>query len=373
MKVAIISKGKPTLEYPINGVFEFDQAKALAAEDIEVAFVVIDFRIWTDKRKYGLFQYQCEGVHVFELSLPLNVYRRAIPILQQLLLIPFRAMLKSFGKPDIIHTHFYSIAAIASILKTKYNIPYIITEHSSKLNRPNESISNLDKRLAIKAYRNCDQLITVSNALRNNIIQNFGQDSIVIPNLVDPKSFSFKERPKDTSPFVFVAVGNLKPIKAFDLLIEAFSKLDDDTMLYIIGAGPQREKLQTQIQILGLQKRVKLIGQLERSEINRIFQKSHVFVLASQSETFGVCFIEAMYAGLPVIATRCGGPESFVNSSNGLLVPTNDATALAEAMNDIRHNYTHYDPKRISEDCLNRFSPTIVAKQIIEVYRSKIL
>ena len=85
MKVAIISRGMPSAEYPLNGIFEFDQAKALSKKGLDIAFVVIDFRAFSYKRKYGLFEYTSEGVHVFELSLPINIYRRAIPVLQQLL------------------------------------------------------------------------------------------------------------------------------------------------------------------------------------------------------------------------------------------------------------------------------------------------
>lgn len=374
MKIAIISRGKPTSNYPLNGIFEFDQAKALAKKGIDVSFIAIDFRIWLDKRKYGLFQYSCEGVQVFELSIPINVYRRAIPILQQLLLIPFRAMLKSFGKPDVVHAHFYSIAAIASILKKKYGIPFIITEHSSKLNKPAEQISNLDKKLAIKAYENTDQIICVSEALRHNIKNNFQHESIVIPNMVDNESFYFfQNNNKNNKPFIFVSVGNLKPIKDFDKLIEAFSRVKGDARLIIIGEGPERERLENLIDKLHLTSQVKLMGQLNRSEINKIYQESHVFVLPSQSETFGVSYIEAMYAGLPVIATRCGGPESFVEESNGIMVPVGDISLLANAMNEMRHQYKNYDPRQISESTMRRFSPSCIAEQIIEVYHSKTL
>ena len=257
-------------------------------------------------------------------------------------------VLKSFGKPDIVHAHFYSIAAIATILKTKYHIPFVISEHSSKLNRPAEQISDLDKRLANQAYRCCDQLVCVSEALRSNILQNFGRDSIVIPNMVDSSVFHLPEATPDAIPFIFVSVGNLIPIKAFDKLIEAFAQVKGNTKLLIIGDGPEKERLKNQIDTLQLGNHAELLGRLERTEINKIYQKSHVFVLPSQSETFGVSYIEAMYAGLPVIATRCGGPESFVNESNGLLVPVNDVAALAKAMKDIQNNYYSYDPKQIS-------------------------
>lgn len=368
MKVAIISRGVPNEKHPLYGIFEFDQAKALAQKGVEVAFVAIDFRSHTFKRKYGLLHYEKNGVQVFELSLPINVYRKAIPLLQRLLLIPFRAMLKSFGKPDIVHAHFYSIAAIATIIKKKYHLPLVVTEHSSKLNKPAEEISELDKRLAIQAYQNCDQLICVSETLRRNILKNFQQDSIVIPNMVDNSVFQCPETTPETSPFVFVAVGNLIPIKAFDTLIEAFAQVKENAKLYIIGDGPEKERLKKQIDTLQLGDHIELLGQLERTEINKVYQKSHVFVLPSQSETFGVSYIEAMYAGLPIIATRCGGPESFVDESNGLLVPVNDIDSLAIAMNKMHQNYSNYNSKKISESCIERFSPTVIANKLITVY-----
>lgn len=368
MKVSIISRGMPSTDYPLYGIFEFDQAKALAKRGVDVAFIAIDFRDWSFKRKYGLLQYDSEGVHVFELSIPINVYRKAIPILQQLLLIPFRSMLKAFGKPDIVHAHFYSIAAIATLLKKKYSIPFVITEHSSKLNKPAEQISNLDKRLAAIAYQNCDQLISVSEALRKNILQNFQHNSIVIPNMVDNRCFQYLGKAKDETPFVFVSVGNLIPIKAFDQLIEAFSRVKDNAKLYIIGDGPEHENLQNQINALQLDTEVELLGRLTRDEINKVFQKSHVFVLSSQSETFGVSYIEAMYTGLPVIATRCGGPESFVDENNGLLVPVNDVNAFAKAMELMRKNYYNYNKKIISSNCIAQFSPEVIAEKIIKSY-----
>lgn len=368
MKVAVISRGTPNKRYPMYGIFEFDQAKALAKKGIEVAFVAIDFRSNAFKRKYGLMHYDKEGVQVFELSLPINVYRKAIPVLQRLLLIPFRAMLKSFGTPDIIHAHFYSIAAIATIIKRRYNIPLIITEHSSKLNKPAEKISNIDKRLAIKAYQNCNQLICVSEALRVNILRNFRHDSVVIPDMVDNSVFQCPESTPRTPPFVFVSVGNLIPIKAFNILIEAFAQVKENTKLFIIGDGPEKKRLQNQIHELQLNGQVELLGQLERTEINKIYQNSHIFVLPSQSETFGVSYIEAMYAGLPVIATRCGGPESFVDESNGILVPTNDIDSLAIAMDKMHQCYSYYNSKQISESCIERFSPEIIADKIIELF-----
>lgn len=370
MKIAIISRGKPTSKYPLNGIFEYDQAKALAKKGLKVAFISIDFRAISFKRRYGLFQYDSDGVHVFELSLPLGIYRRCLPLLQRLLLLPFHAMLKSFGKPDIVHAHFYSIAAIAAILKEKYGIPFIVTEHSSKLNKKRSQISALDQKLAQKAFSSCDRLICVSPSLKEHIKANFGIDGICIRNMVDSSCFHYQPIEHKFSPFVYVSVGNLIPLKRFDKLIEAFSTVSKDGQLVIIGDGPERKALQDLVKAKGLDDKVTLKGQLERERIAEVFQGCHVFVLASSSETFGVSCIEALYSGLPVIVTKCGGPESFMNERFGMLVPIDDVAALAEAMKIIRDRYKEYNPGCISKECLESFAPEIVSDEIIEVYNS---
>ena len=369
MKVTVISRGIPKQNDPIYGIFEFNQAIALTKKGVDVAFIAIDFRGFAAKRKYGLFQYECQGVHVFELSLPINRYRKNIPILQRLFLIPFRAMLKSFGKPDIVHAHFYKIGAIASIIKKKYDIPFVITEHRSIFNEPIDKIGYYHKRSIKQAFPYCDLLISVSEALHDNILKNFGFDSIVIPNVVDNQSFHYKGLSKSTSPFIFVSLGNFIPRKGFDQLISAFSKVKDDALLYIIGEGPLREDLEAQIRQLGLQEQVTLFGRIETSEeINDIFQRCNVFALSSVSETFGVVYIEAMCAGLPVIATRCGGPEFFVTESDGIVVPVNDTESLVEAMKDIRKNYSNYHPQQISEATIERFSYNTIASKLLAAY-----
>ena len=77
---------------------------------------------------------------------------------------------------------------------------------------------------------------------------------------------------------------------------------------------------------------VEFPGLLNREEVRNIIQESHVVVSSSIIETFGVTLIEGMSCGKPVIATRSGGPEEFVTPEVGILIPTDDITALANAM-----------------------------------------
>ncbi|MEG0517596.1 MAG: glycosyltransferase, partial [Bacteroidales bacterium] len=217
--------------------------------------------------------------------------------------------------PDLVHAHFTRIAAMASVLKKTHKIPFVITEHSSKMIEP-----TLSKELiyyAEKAYFNADEVVCVSKSLADNLYEKFKINCKLIPNIVDTDKISY--RPMDHSKFTFISVGNLIQRKGFDILLSAFRNMKNvDTQLHIIGSGEERGNLQNFINTHELNTRVKLLGYKNREEIAGIMNMGDAFVLASKRETFGVVFIEAMLAGLPVVATRCGGPENFINKSNGI-------------------------------------------------------
>lgn len=372
MRVFVISKGMPTEQYPLNGIFEFDQAKALARSGAEVAMLVIDFRSGSYKRKYGFSEYETEGVRVFELSLPLGLYRRALPLLRYLLIKVYKKAVKACGQPDIIHAQFYSIGAIAAVLKKRYKVPFVITEHSSKLNTDLHNISQLDLNLAKSAYQCADKLIAVSHALAANLKNNFQVEATVIPNIVDVSQFQYVERtPKDD--FTFISVGNLVKIKGFDQLLEAFAeafKADNAVKLSIVGDGPELENLQNTVTRLNLNGKVSLLRTIGRNRIKSFYQEGDAFVLASHSETFGVVFIEAMATGLPVIATSCGGPNDIVTENAGYLIPVDDRQALVSALQAMRNNAYNCNSLEISRNCIEKYSPETVGRQIIEAYAS---
>lgn len=370
MKVFVISKGMPSEKYPLNGIFEFDQAKALVQVGVDVTMLVIDFRSRSYKRNYGWFAYEKEGVKVFELSLPLGVYRRALPFLHCLMVHLYKKAVKSAGQPDVIHAHFYSIAAIAAVLKKKFGVPFVVTEHSSKLNKNILEISKLDQKLAKQAYLNADKVVAVSNALAGNLKNNFGVDAAVVHNVVDVFHFQYvKRKPKDS--FTFISVGNLVSIKHFDLLIEAFAeafKNDKSVALKIVGSGPEMNNLQSVINQYDINDQIVLLNEVGRDKLKDIYPQGDAFVLASKSETFGVVLIEAMATGLPVVATDCGGPSDIVNEKNGYLIPVNDKQALVDALNKMHDNAYSFNSLEISKLCVEKFSPENIANSLMEVF-----
>ena len=197
-----------------------------------------------------------------------------------------------------------------------------------------------------------------------------------LPNIVDVKTFDYEpiKKTKD-GVFRFISVGNLKFSKRMDLIIEAFHNVFSDTpnmTLTIFGEGKERCKIEKLIKQYDLEGKVKLMGMQPRSVIAEELKSSDCFVLPSRFETFGVVYAEALSTGLPVIATKCGGPECFVHEENGWLIPVDDKDALGYAMRCMYENKKMFDRKRISEEIKAKFSPESVAKELIKVFKEVI-
>ena len=369
MKIFLITNGVPTKEYPLLGIFEFDQAQALASAGHDVTVLGIDLRSFLRKRKLGIVSGEKGLVKWYTISLPVG----AVPISilcfigTQALKFLYKRAFKNHGKPDILHAHFTEIGYMAAGLSEEEKIPLVITEHSSKINR--ENVNNSLKKYALSAYKRANKIIAVSNALSNNIYLNFKIHCKVIPNIVSLKEFYFRREHHEG--FGFISTANLVPIKCHHLLIQAFNKVHEihkDTFLGIVGDGELRKELGKLVDALGLNDSVIFYGQLSREKIAKLYAKYDCFVLPSASETFGVAYIEAMVCGLPVIATKCGGPEDFVISSVGQVVPVENETALKEAMCYVCEHYTIYNLKEISRYAKEKFSAHEIAKQLTVEY-----
>ena len=134
--------------------------------------------------------------------------------------------------------------------------------------------------------------------------------------------------------FVVVAVGNLLPDKDYLTLIDSafiLRKRTEQFIVKIVGEGPERNKIGEYITRLGLSDNVELLG--FRREISEILGAADLYVLSSKYEGFSISIVEGMAAGLPVISTRCGGPEEIVDEGRtGYFVEVGDSSRLADYM-----------------------------------------
>ena len=375
----MIARGYPSKDYPQWGCFEQDQAEALLNNGNHVVVLSVDSRFLWRYRKMGITHYSKNGVNYYNsFWIPGSITRRiscrlSLLIKERQIKRLYKLVEKVHGKPDVIYGQFFFNTAIAVCLQKKYNIPLVGIEHAGRFNA--DKLDPITRKMALYAYSNAEEIVTVSQTLKQRILYHFKKDSFVVHNLVNSIFFQTSPLGKKTENFMFSSIGSLLYGKGFDLLIEAFSivcKVDERIYLTIIGEGEEREKLQDRIDQLGLSDNIFLVGQKTKCEIVQLLNNSSAFILPSRSENFSVSVLEALAVGLPVIATLCGGIRECINDSNGLLVPIEDVNSLSDAMKKMYYTIDKYDSQKISKDCFNRFSPSVIAAQLIDVFDSAI-
>lgn len=374
MYILIIARGYPTSKYLLNGVFEFDQAKALQKAGCNIVYASIDLKSIRRIRRWGIKDFEKEGVTVAEISWPVGgageaifdyVGKRAVTKL-------YKHVVKRYGRPALVHVHFLEYAFLTADLCEREKLPFVITEHYSKMNH--DSIDNRTRLRAKYAYSRADAVIGVSEVFCDRIARNVQICPVCIHNVVDTDIFLPQKRnPYKKDGHIFVSTGNLKRVKGFDLLIKAFSKIIEEyeqCKLIIIGDGVEKQNLMNLVRELDLSEQVCFKGALNRTDIARVYHEADTFVLASRSETFGVVYIEAMASGLPVIATRCGGPENFVIPQTGKLIEAENIDDLYRAMQDFVLHKESYDTEFISNYARCEFSPENISGKIIALYEN---
>ena len=282
----------------------------------------------------------------------------------------YKEIVKKEGPIDIIHAQSSLWGGIsAAYISEKYNIPLVITEHSSVERGP--YVKNSYVPFIRDSYKKAKKVITVGNGLKNEIQALSGRNDIeVIGNLVDLSKFTIKKRIQNEK-FIFFSLAFLEGEKGFDTLIKAFAKKfkDKEAMLYIGGDGSQRAWLEALAQENGVKKQIIFLGALSRDDVAKWMNKCDCFVLPSRYETFGVVYIEALASGRPVLGALNGGAEDIINNLNGYLVPIDDIDKLAEKMLELYKKIDSYNEEEIRSDCLKRFSPEVIVNKIISVYK----
>ncbi len=365
MRILIAGRGFGSPRGVTLGLFEEDQARALLAAGHDVRFAAVDTRSLRRRRPLGGQRMAAGDLSVCYAALPASglpgPWRRRLEYAAAER--AWRLATADGWTPQVIHGHF---GAPFGPLAERYAIPFVYTEHFSGMNRP-----ELPPPMAAEAadrYSRVTKLICVSTALRDNLRRNSGVEALVIPNIVDTEVFC--PSPLEHGGVRFVTACRLQPEKGIAELLAALSRMQERASLTIFGDGPERMRLEGLAAELSLTDRVCFRGRVSRETMAAEYRCADCFVLPSRSETFGLAYGEALAAGLPVIATRCGGPEDFIQTEDGLLVPVNDVAALAAAMDDMVRRRGEFDGEAIARRARERFSPQTVAARLTEIYQT---
>jgi glycosyltransferase involved in cell wall biosynthesis len=381
--VLVIPSWYPTRLNPISGVFFREQTRALRKYGLTMGVVAPDLRSLRSFRQGKLWgsRFQRtfggdEGIPTFRVhgwSVPkLHGLNRAVWLRQANRLI--ETYVGQFGKPDVIHAHgtLWGGVAAAEASRT-YDIPCVITEHSSDYLRG--LILEWQIPFIEAALQDASRLFAVSASLAKAIAPYAAKREIrVIPNTVDVNFFTIPGETRPSQPFRFLSVALLTANKGIHLLLRAFQKAfkgRHDVLLEIGGDGEQRKYLEKLTLQLGVDGQVRFLGMLNREQVRESMWRSHAFVLPSYRETFGVVLIEAMATGLPVIATRSGGPEEFVDDRVGQLVAPGSVDELCWALIEARmgEGATLLPGTAIREAMVKSFSEEAVARKLCQQYR----
>ncbi len=252
-------------------------------------------------------------------------------------------------KVDILHVHLFDPSIVGLLAGVKARTKYrVMTRHYSDYH------TRINKNWHVRLDKMCNRLshkiIGVSEHTSDHVVEIEGsprEKVVTIYNGIDfdrvkPSDDDFRKRIRQEfdaeDKFLILTTGQLHPEKGYPYLFEAVAKLKKLTnkpfVWLIAGKGGFEAEFRQQVSDLGCDDVVKFIG--FRKDIPDLMSTADVFVLPSVAEAFGVVFAEAIYLGVPIVATKIGGiPEIVTDGVDGILIPPADSEAIAETVADL--------------------------------------
>lgn len=378
MHILIVPSEYPTIDHKLGGIFTYEQERYLS---ISNKIGVIYIYLFALKKIFSplfskIFSLEKKNKRKFIFYFPriprlklINYYLHYI-----FFIYVFKKYIKTNGKPDLLHIHFSEFSIFtAHKIKQIYNIPYVLTEHSTDfLDGKYESNYTKNKIIFRKIYdalKASKKIICVSSILKKKIKKIYKikeEKFIIIPNLSRNISYRSKKKSND-----LIFVGSLEERKNPMLLIKAFQKISNNKLkMKIIGDGVLSQKITKYINSNKLDKSIKVLKNLSRKLVLKMIGNSKILVLPSNYETFGIVIIEAYSMGVPVIMTDSLGVRDLYNKNCSILIKNKTTNLLASTIQKTLKNYKKYDSQKIISFYNKNFSSDAVINKIENLYRS---
>jgi glycosyltransferase involved in cell wall biosynthesis len=284
---------------------------ALAERGHDVVFVGLDDPAWDPSDFYGA------------LTVP-SLRLRSDPLVLVRLLRSLRA--------DVVHTHLVHADVFGAVAGRLRGARLVSTKHNDDPFRVGP-FRFVERGLAALAAR----VVTITDSLREFTVERVGVPAAKVETIhygLDGLPGAWGVNLPDRLPpsaRIVLSTARLTAQKGVDEAVRALAQLPDDVVLVVLGDGPERETLVRLAAELDVGERLHLPGRVP--DVAAWLQRATVYVQPSRWEGFGLGVLEAMHAGLPVVATRVSSlPELVVDGKTGLLVPADDPESLAAAL-----------------------------------------
>jgi len=292
-----------------------------------------------------------------------------------------------YEKLDLIHAHYAIPHATSAYLakqilkKNKSDIKIITTLHGTDITLVGLEPSFLP--LVKFSIEESDGVTAVSRFLKEKTLTNYHitKEIEVIHNFIDNVEF----KPKDNCQYrkrfapngekILIHTSNFRPVKRVPDTIRVLEivKKQIPTKLILVGDGPDRSETERLARDLGLQDDVFFLG--KQDSISEILNAADIFLMPSQSESFGLSALEAMACGLPVVSSSIGGlPELILHNETGYIAEFADAERMAKYTIDLLKNEKKYNifSKNSRDRAVNVFDKSLIVPQY-EAYYEKVL
>lgn len=370
--VLMLSYWNPTDYQPSKGIFIHEQVEALCQSNSNIVFLAVN--ILPGK---GLLQKKLSRKELnSNIIITLNIYSF---LWKFLYMTPFlgtlwvRNILKkecSGFRPSVVHSNIiFPCAFVGQSIADRFKAKHFISEHWSKAHRM--LTHPVFGKRAKQIYQKSNAVICVSRFLAGQIQKETGiQNCIIIPNIVDTRVFHYKEKHfTNETELNLTCVATWKLPKRLDIIIESVLRLADASnkqiTLHVVGEGPQKENFKSIKTPANIQ--INWLGYLSKEKIAAILANTHIFLHASDIETFSIVTAEALVTGTPVLASNAGALPELVDDDCGMIVENNvDAWLTGLKLLTSRS----FDYESIARKFENRFSPHAIAGAIENTYKS---
>jgi L-malate glycosyltransferase len=289
-------------------------------------------------------------------------------------------------KLDVLHAHYAVPHAVAAVMaknilaQNGYQIPIVTTLHGTDITLVGKDATY--ETVIRHALLNTDIVTTVSESLKKETYVNFSMDKdiTVIPNFIDFSRFAkhpvshFKKAIAAQGERIVVHVSNFRELKRVDNVVRIFAKIHEKipSKLLLVGDGPTRMSVEKLCREYDICDEIVFLGKQEAVE--EILSVSDLFLMPSESESFGLAALEAMACEVPVVSSNIGGiPEVNIEGVTGYLLDVHDLDGMAERSIEILEDDKRLEEfkKRAYQQALN-YKITSIAPIYLKCYEDAI-